>query len=109
MKSVRAGLLRHRVAIVSVTEGSPNADGSPTYTTSTVATVWGDWSEVGGGEPVVAQKTTATVTDIVRIRPYAGLTSRHRLQVAGKTLEIVAINDVEGRGRLKEITCISLV
>src|SRR5437762_1465691 len=109
MKSVRAGRLEYRIQIVAVSESDPNPDGSPTYNETVIDTVWGSWEEVGGGESIVASKVSAETTDIVQIRPFTGLTAKHRLRVSGKllvtpkTLEILAINDVEGRGRLQQI------
>jgi head-tail adaptor len=108
--NVRAGELRHRITILAVTNTVAD-DGSLTVTATTIDTVWGDHEEVAAGSPVVASMVTPETTDVVKIRPFSAinLTTKHRLRVNGKTLEIIGIMDVKGRKRLTQINCKALV
>lgn len=75
---MRAGSLRHRVAIQEPVE-TRDDHGGITRTWNTIATVWASVEPLSGTELYEAQQVQSRVTVRVRMRPYAGLTTKHRL------------------------------
>ena len=79
---MRAGNLRHRVQIQSVTQ-TRDAFGGHTNAWATDATVWGSVEPLEGKELTEAQAVNARATVRVRIRAYPGLTPKHRIVFTG--------------------------
>lgn len=77
-RPARAGRYRQRVQIQAPTE-TRGTSGKVTRSWSTLATVWAQVEPLRGVELFEAQKVNARITHVVRMRPYAGLTARHRL------------------------------
>ena len=88
---MRAGRLRHRIAIQAATE-SKGATGQTLRTWSTVTTVWAGIEPVKGEERLAAQGVAAKLTHrvILRYGAYASLTSAHRFLFGSRIFEIVA-------------------
>ena len=102
---MQAGKLRHRIQIQSATE--TNTNGQVTRVWSTVATVWGEISTLGGRELYRAQQVVPEAKYSARMRYRSGVTPEMRLRkvttVDGEltvnlTLNILNVADADARG-----------
>ena len=100
---IRAGQLRHSVAIQSATESRDSYDVD--FAWATVATVRASISPLSGTESIVADQEQATATHKVVMRYWSGLTTSHRLLWGSRVLEIQSIVDVDERNRRIELLC----
>ena len=86
---MRAGLLRHRLALQSATEAdSGTGSGQLDKTWTTYATVWGSITPLSGRELTEQQQVISEVTHKARIRYRSGVTSEHRIVWDSRTFEI---------------------
>jgi SPP1 family predicted phage head-tail adaptor len=90
------GNLDRQVTIQSAAT-TRDASGGVVLTWSDVVTVWGHKAEQGGREFRSAGTVHAEATVLITIRYYAPLTTDHRLTVEGRTLDILAINEIGRR------------
>ena len=88
---MRAGKLRHRVVIQSVTE-TVNTVGERTESASTATTRWASIEPVAGGEGGGVLQTRARATHLFTFRYYALSPKTHRLSWGGR---IFGIEDVQ--------------
>jgi SPP1 family predicted phage head-tail adaptor len=85
----------HRVTLQTCTEAL-DSYGTPTLTWTTKATVWAQIEPLSARELFAARQVQATTTHQIRIRYYAGLTTKWRLLHDGRTFNIdSAINTNE--------------
>lgn len=89
---IRAGRLRFRMTIQANTP-IKNEYGEWTQGWAPVATVWADLWAKSGNERQMAKANQAEVSHGVLMRPYAGLTTAHRLTMGSRTFAITFIND----------------
>ena len=96
---MRAGLLRHRLNILLDTETRDTAGGDVIYTAPSpvTTTVWGSVQATAGNERLAAARTNAETTHMIRIRYWAGLTTRHRFEFGAHRFEILWIDDKDLR------------
>jgi SPP1 family predicted phage head-tail adaptor len=100
---MRAGKLRHRVTIQSVTEGAQDANGEPAETTATLATRWASIEPLGGSEQYRSHEVHPEVTHAVRMRYLAGVTPKMRIVFGSRTFEIESVIVADESNR--EIVC----
>lgn len=93
---MRAGELRHRLAIMRFTEGF-DSFGQPQKTYGLSATVWGAVEPLSGRELFTAQQVAARVTHKVTIRGRTALTPKDRVQHRGRAFELDYVMDLEER------------
>lgn len=93
---MRAGSLRHRLAVLRFTEGY-DAFGAPQKTYGLTATVWGSVEPLSGRELFTAQQVAARVTHKVTIRGRTELTPKDRIQHRGRAFELDYVMDLEER------------
>lgn len=93
---MRAGKLRHRLAVLRFTEGVDNF-GAPTKTYGLSATVWGSVEPLSGRELFTAQQVAARVTHAVTIRGRTELTPKDRIQHRGRAFELDYVLDKDER------------
>lgn len=105
---VRAGTLRHRVELHSVTE-TADEYGQAVPSWSVFATVSARVSPGQGREFVLAKQVNAELTHEVEIRYRSGLTTSNRVIHKTRTLEIVSIVNPEERNRNMILLCKELV
>ena len=109
---MRAGRLRHRVAIQAVTATTAGATGQPVPTWTTLGTVWAAIEPLKGQERLDAAGVQAKLSHrvIMRHNAYPGLTSAHRLKFKGRIFEIVGppVNVAE-RGIEWQVDCREVV
>lgn len=102
---MRAGRLRHRLVIKSLTE-TRDADGAiSTVWTTTVATIWGRVEPLTGREFSEVAASGAETTHKIRIRHFAGLTRKHRLLFGSRVFAIESVMDVDERDREMIVMC----
>ena len=98
MKPIKAGLLRHRLIIATVTRTQGPA-GGPIETWATTTTVWGDIRPASGRETIDGDRMDSRVTHEIEIRYYSGLNADNRFQDEdGNIYNIVTVKDI-GRRR----------
>lgn len=94
---MRAGRLRHRIAIQSATETAGNISTAQTRTWTTVETVRGAVRPFTAREHHQANAVRSEVTHEILIRFYDGLTQRHRLVYDSRTFNILSILNTDER------------
>jgi SPP1 family predicted phage head-tail adaptor len=101
---VRAGRLRHRVAVQRATDGT-DAYGDATPTWTTLATVWASVEPLTGREYFSAAHLQAEVTTRIVLRPIDGvtLTPKDRVLYGARSFDILQVSDVGERGRELQI------
>jgi SPP1 family predicted phage head-tail adaptor len=94
---MRAGSLRHRVAIQTPVE--TNDHGSITLSWSTAATRWAEIRALSGRELAVARQQQSQVTHEVELRsPGVTVTPKNRILYGSRVLQIESIRDPSERG-----------
>ena len=105
---MRAGILRHRVALHSLT-GAQDDYGEPIETWAAYATVWARVSPLQGKELINAQQVLAECTHDVEIRYNSNVTAADRVIHKSRTLEIMSIIDPDERNKNLILICKELV
>lgn len=102
---MRAGRLRHRVAIQSSVE--TNDHGSVTQAWTTQATRWADIRPASGREREVANQQNQETTHIVEMRtPGIAVTSKMRLVYDSRTFEIESVRNPDELGERLLLDCV---
>lgn len=103
MSGVRAGTLRHRVTIKTLSSPQ-NAIGEavPTYTTS--ATTWAEIIPVSGRETFGRQKLRAECTHMVRMR-YRAMVTTSVIVFGARVFDIIEILNYDERNIRIDIQC----
>lgn len=102
---MQAGELRNRITI-NTGATTPDAYGENLPAPTVFATVWAKVTQLSGRELYYAQQQQALATHKVTMRYYAGVTETMSIAwQGGRTLNIVAVNDIDGRHRELELLC----
>lgn len=103
---MRAGRLRHRIAIQANTP-TRDSHGQEIESWATVATVWGAVEPQRGGERFIdeANQLLAERTTQIVIRYWSGLTIEHRISWNGRVFNIQGIINPDYRNREMRLTC----
>jgi len=104
MRSVRTGDLRHRVTIQQLVSSFDEYN-APVETWQDVATVWAAVEPLSGREYFAAEQVQARVTTRITIRYRAGIEPTMRVLWSGKTYNIRAVIDTEGRHEELQLMC----
>lgn len=99
--SMRAGELRHSVAIQAATESRDGIDVD--YSWATADTVRASITPLSGNETVTEDQEQSTATHRVIMRNYTGLTPQHRLLFGSRELYIVSVLNTDERNRRMEV------
>lgn len=102
---MRAGRLRHRIAIQESTDTTDAVSGEVTVTWATLETVWGSVRPMRGTERFEAAQICPQATHKISIRYYSGLTSKHRLLHDSRIFGIESILNVNNINREHELLC----
>ena len=105
---MRAGQLRHRLAIQTVTE-SQNAVGELTRVWATVTTVWGSIRPISGTERLAGEQITAEVSHRVWIRYSSYAVPEARLVFGSRTFDIVSVINRDEMNYMMELLCKEVV
>lgn len=101
---MRAGKLRHQITINTVTT-TQNEHGEDVPTPVAFATVWADVHQLNGTELWRAQQVNSVATHRVMLRYLPGVTPEMSILHQGRTLNILDVNDVDGRHKEIDLTC----
>ena len=100
---MRAGPLRHRVALQSPAE-SRAPDGGVSLTWTTYATRWASIAPITAREFREQDATQSSVTHRIILRHLAGVLARHRVVFGSRTFEIEAApRNIQERGIMLEL------
>lgn len=99
---MRAGQLRHRLAVQKATE-SQSSSGEITVEWSILNWTWGQIVPLSGRELDAARQIKSEATHEIRLRYDSGLTSEHRLLFGSRVFEINAVLNVDERNRESRI------
>lgn len=106
MPRIRAGQLRHRVAIQTLTE-TVTAGGDITEAWATSATRWAKVEPLDGSEKYEAGAQQQRLTHKVTMRFYDGLSADHRLLYDSRVLNIAEPpTNTEERDRMTVAMCV---
>jgi SPP1 family predicted phage head-tail adaptor len=91
-----AGNLRERVTVEAPSRNADGAGGAD-IAWSPLATVWAEVAALGGNEQTLGERTEARARHRVTIRYCADVTTEMRLVWRGRTLDIRALRDPDGK------------
>jgi SPP1 family predicted phage head-tail adaptor len=91
------GQLRDRVEIQRAITTDDGAGGQAVTKWQPIASIWAEVLPLAGNEGLVAEQITALQTLRIRTRYRSDFTPKDRLVWRGKTLQIHALTDVDGR------------
>lgn len=102
---MRAGLLRHRIALQEESI-SRDAWGGQLVTWVTYATVWANIRPLSGSEREAQQQAQAEVTHTITIRKNKKVSPLHRISYKTRIFAINAVIDVDERNKQIMMPCI---
>lgn len=105
---MRAGQLRHRLALQSNTQTADDY-GQLTDSWATYDTVWGSVKPLRGDELLQAQQMYANISHLVRVRYNGSILPTHRISHDSRILEINAILNTDERDRELMLYCTEAV
>ena len=95
---MRAGRLRHRLAVQALAE-TRDADGGISTGWATSTTVWGSIEPLSGREFFEADASGSDVTHKIRVRQPLAATRKHRILFKSRTFAIESVLNVNERDR----------
>ncbi len=101
-----AGRLNKRITIQEPVEGTTDSAGQPTVTWSDVDTVWAWVQPLTGKEGVEAQQKYGEVTHAVVIRYRSDVTTKCRIELGARTLEIKALLNTDEENKELRMVCL---
>lgn len=101
---MRAGRLRHEVTIQQPTL-SQDGTGDPVPSWSAFATVWAAVEPASGRERFLDQQRFADTSHVVTLRYLPGLLPTMRVLFGSRVLRILAILNIDERGREHRLLC----
>jgi SPP1 family predicted phage head-tail adaptor len=107
MKPQRIGPLRNLVDVQEPVE-TTNDVGEPVETWAAITggdDVWASIEPISGREFQVLQQIAAETTHKVILRYISGVTPKMRVLFGSRTLDILAVRNLEERGRYLELLC----
>lgn len=94
---MRAGTLRHRIVIESLTETPRNSFGAPARTWTTFATRWARVRPLRGKELFEAQQVYPSVDHAITLRHLDGVTAKMRVTFRGRIFDIKGVTTPDER------------
>ena len=101
---VRAGLLRHRVVIQTLSTAK-DAIGGDAETWTRLATVWAEVKPLSAREALEAQRMTSTASHFITVRYRDDLAPNMRVVWRGRTFEISQVENLDGRDEAIRLWC----
>ena len=102
---MRAGNLRHRVAIQSVTD-TASAFGDVSQSWSTVATVWASVTPLTAREALEADQVKTKISHKVTMRYRSDVSTKNRLSYDSRTLNITSVLNVDEKNKTLVVLCV---
>lgn len=94
----RIGNLRHAVTLEAPVR-TPDEGGGGVETWTAVATLWATIRATGGAEVELGDALRGRVSHEIIIRAQAGVTPAQRFRLETRIFQILAVRDLDGRGR----------
>lgn len=101
---MRAGQLRHRVELQSVSEAR-DSYGAAVLTYTTADTVYSSIEPLDGSESWDAKQIEAGNTHVVTVRGTATVTPRYRVKFGSRYFDIASVVNIDERGFVKRLIC----
>lgn len=104
---MRAGLLRHRIAVDEAVT-SQSSSGEPVVSWSQRATVWGGIEHLSGREALIASQIDAAITTRITLRwgqSISGLNARWRLRHGQTIYNIISVINTDERNQSWVLMC----
>lgn len=95
---MRAGDLRHRLAIQEARETTDPKTGQAVKAWVTINTVWGNLDALRGQKLFQAQQISPRVTHEITLRGGSGLLTNHRIVFRERALNVTYVADARERG-----------
>lgn len=95
---MRAGRLRHRIVLQSLTQGVDSA-GGPTETFADLATVLADVEPINGREHFAASQVNTNAEYKITAYWYAGMTSKMRVKFGSRLFDVLSVFNVDEKNR----------
>lgn len=108
-KKMRAGRLRHRIALQSITGYTKNEVGEKIPTWTTYATVWAAVDPKSGDEAMRGVSSESTVTPEILIRYNGTVSPKHQIIFKTRTFKITAALDSKERNISQKLMCHEVV
>ena len=105
---MRAGRMRHRLTIQTVTE-TQNAVGELTRVWAEAVTVWGQVRPLSGKETLTGEQITADVSHRVFVRYNENIAATARILWGTRVFEINAVLNADEIDRSMELLCKEVV
>lgn len=102
---MHTGRLRHRITIQRTVETQSGTGAATVFSWLTIATVWASVNDLSGRELIQADAAAVEATVRVRLRYTDDVTALCRILHGDRTLEIVHVNNVQGRQKEYELLC----
>jgi SPP1 family predicted phage head-tail adaptor len=104
---MRAGTMRHRVVLQSLTTGETAGDGGYSETWADTATVWADVQPASASatEAVLGAAERAPITHTVRMRYRSGVTPRNRIKLGTRYLYVTGLQNIGEIDRELVLAC----
>ena len=102
------GRMRQRVTLQQKST-TTTARGAEVATWADVATVWAEVRSPSGRERVAGELEVAQATHLVVIRKRDDTTSVLRVQWGTRVLSVLAVLDLDNRGRFQTLECVELI
>lgn len=106
---MKAGFLRHRIALQSVTAYSKNRAGEKLPTWTTYATVWASIDPTSGDETIRGVSSESEVTHSIMIRYNSTVGPKHRVLFGSRVFNIDNVLEKYERGVWQTIKCKEVV
>lgn len=105
MKPPNIGAMRHRMTLVSQTQGVDAYQGPTTSYTGGTA-VWASIRVIGGRERAIAEQYAAEATVVIRIRYRTGVNAKTRVEFGSRRFDVLWPDNVEERNRYLDLYCV---
>ena len=102
---MRAGRLKHKILIEEPTAGTADSYGESEYTWTTYATAWADVVPQNAREYIAAQQLMASMTHLLNLQYISGVTSKMRVKLGTRYLNIISAINLGERNRTLQLVC----
>lgn len=103
--AVKAGKLRHRIAIEETTETPDSSTNEPVDDWKQIKSMWASIEPAQGAEGFSADQVQGTVSHVITVRSVAGISNKMRVRFNDRIFGILAVLNVEERGAEGRLAC----
>jgi SPP1 family predicted phage head-tail adaptor len=106
---MKIGRMDQRIEIQDNQSSTQDAHGNPVADWRTVLRCWAAVSPASGGEAMVANQVNGKLPIKITMRPIYAVTTRNRVRVGTRLLDVNSVVDVDSAGRVLELVCTEAV